>query len=234
MTTGSKTVLLSVLTTAILQLIATFVWAQVTESSVTTAAMEKRPASDASVKADESSADGDARLESIKTMLVIKVINPDDTRTAIKKLAVEMGGYATHLNDTSITLKLPPKKMSDAIDAFSKQGIVVEKSIERQDLTLEIAQLEGKLNSQMDILKKLRGFFDDSDFSDTLDIERSMARLVREIEGVKGRLRFLKEQSHWAVVQVFFRFRERERVMYVASPFEWLNGANLDAFLEEF
>ena len=183
---------------------------------------------------DQSPADGESRLESVHAQMVLKVINPDEARGTIKKVAQEMGGYATHLNDNAITLKIAQGKLADAINEFSKQGIVVTKTIKRKDLTLEIAQLEGKLMSQLEILKKLRGFFDDSDFAATLDIERSMSSLVNEIESVKGRLRYLKEQSKWAVIEVNFRFRERERVMYVASPFEWLNGANLDAFLEEF
>ncbi|MBN2714759.1 MAG: DUF4349 domain-containing protein [Deltaproteobacteria bacterium] len=199
------------------------------EADATTASKKNNDAD-----AQESRDEIDARLESIKTTMVLKVINPDDARNAIKKMAAEMGGYATHLNDSSITLKIPPAKMADALVDFARQGIVVEKTIVRQDLTLEIAQLEGKLSSQKEILTKLREFFDDSDFAATLDIERSMSGLVREIESVKGRLRFLKEQSQWAVVQIFFKFRERERVLYVASPFDWLNSANLNAFLEEF
>lgn len=174
------------------------------------------------------------RMESIQTTMVLKVINADTARNAIRESATTLGGYATHLNDTSITLKIPPAKMAEAMVLFSKQGIVIQKTIERQDLTLEIAQLEGKLTSQQEILAKLRGFFDKADFAATLDIERSMARLVDEMEWVKGRLRYLKEQSRWSLLVIHFSFHERDKVLYVASPFEWLNGANLDTFLEEF
>jgi hypothetical protein len=176
----------------------------------------------------------EARLESVQTTMVLKVIYADTARNAIRESTTTLGGYATHLNDTSITLKIPPAKMTEAIALFSKQGIVIQKTIERQDLTLEIAQLEGKLISQQEILAKLRGFFDKADFAATLDIERSMARLVDEIESVKGRLRYLKEQSRWSLLVIHFSFHERDRVLYVESPFEWLNDANLNTFLEEF
>jgi hypothetical protein len=174
------------------------------------------------------------RLESVQTTMVLKVINADTARNHIKKSATSLGGYATHLNDTSITLKIPPNKLTEAIALFAAQGIVIQKTIERQDLTMEIAQLEGKLTSQMEILTKLRGFFDGSDLAATLDIERSMARLVNEIESVKGRLRYLKEQARWSLLVIHFNFHERDKVLYVASPFEWLNSANLESFLEEF
>jgi hypothetical protein len=176
----------------------------------------------------------ESRMESVQTTMVLKVINADIARNTIRESATALGGYATHLNDSSITLKIPPAKMAEAMALFSKQGIVIQKTIERQDLTLEIAQLEGKLISQQEILAKLRGFFNKADFAATLDIERSMARLVAEIESVKGRLRYLKEQSRWSLLVIHFSFHERDRVLYVASPFEWLNGANLDTFLEEF
>ncbi|MBN2529720.1 MAG: DUF4349 domain-containing protein [Deltaproteobacteria bacterium] len=174
------------------------------------------------------------RLTAVKSIMVVKVVNPDEARVSILNHAKKIGGYATHLNDSSITLKLPPEKLNSAIHTFAKEGIVIHKSIESEDLEMEIAQLEGRLTSQMEILKKLRSFFDDSDFAATLDIERSMGQLVNEIENVTGRLRYLREKAAWCVVEVHFRFRQREQVLYVASPFEWLNGANLDAFLEEF
>ncbi|MBN2341418.1 MAG: DUF4349 domain-containing protein [Deltaproteobacteria bacterium] len=196
----------------------------------------KEETSETSTPAENSSPteETDVRLTSIQSRMTLKVVNPDEAREQLKKIAASYGGYATRITDTNIVLKVPPTQITQAMEAFVKQGILVEKTIERKDLTLKIAQLEGKLTSQNEILAKLRSFFDDSDFTATLEIERSMSRLVYEIEQVKGELRYLYDQAEWAVVEVDFRFRERESVMYVSSPFEWLNSANLSTFLEEF
>ncbi len=131
-------------------------------------------------------------------------------------------------------LKLPPDRLTQAIEEFGALGIVIEKSISRTDVTRDVANLEGSLRSKMDILAKLRTFFDNTDLSSTLQIEQSMNQLVSEIESIKGALRLLRDQSGWAVVDISFQFRERDKVLYVSSPFDWLNTANLDRFLEEF
>lgn len=174
------------------------------------------------------------RLTAIHSTLLLKVINPDKARAALKQTAEKIGGHATEILDTRIILKIPPAKLSEALETFLAEGILVKKTIEREDLTLKITQLTGKLNSQIEILKKLRSFFDDSDFSATLQIERSMHNLVQEIEFVKGQLRYLHDQTQWSVVEIDFRFKKRDNVIYVSSPFQWLNTANLATFLENF
>ena len=166
--------------------------------------------------------------------MILKVVNPRDARVELEKLAEERGGHPILVTDSSISIKLPPAKLSEFIETASTHGLVVEKTLERADLTQEIAQLEGQLSSKQKVLARLRSFFDDSNVEATLRIEQNMTALVSEIESVKGRLRVLRDRSKWAVVEISFRFRERDKIIYVHSPFEWLNTVNLDEFLGEF
>lgn len=176
----------------------------------------------------------DSRKTALISRMTLKVVNPEDARVALSEKVKELGGFPILVTDTSIEVKVPPGALSPMLAYAAEQGLVVEKSLERQDLTQEIAQLEGQLKSKRDILKKLRSFFDDSNVQATLRIEQTMTSLVNEMEEVKGRLRVLGERSTWARIDVSFQFKQRDRIIYVNSPFEWLNTVNLDRFLEEF
>jgi hypothetical protein len=176
----------------------------------------------------------DGRRTSLVSRLMLKVVSPDDARAVLEKKAAELGGFPTLVEDAALALKVPPDKLSEAIAFISSQGLVIEKTLERADLTQEIARLEGQLASKRETLSRLRGFFDDSNAEATLRIEQTMTDIVAEIEQVKGQLRVAEERSKWAVIEISFQFRERDRIIYVSSPFDWLNSVGLTRFEEEF
>jgi hypothetical protein len=174
------------------------------------------------------------RQTALLAVMTLKVINPTAARVELERKAAEIGGFPMLITDELLTLKVPPGKLSEILQFAAEQGLVIEKTLERQDLTEQIAQLEGRLKSKLEILKRLRGFFDDSNVSATLRIEQTMTDLVAEIEEVKGQLRVARERAKFAVVDIAFQFKKRDRIIYVHSPFDWLNSVKLDRFLEEF
>lgn len=174
------------------------------------------------------------RDTSLVASIVLKVVHPEDVRGSLIELAESLDGFAVLITDERLTLKVPPSKLSQMIQAAAKEGSVVEKTLERQDLTARIAELEGQVKSKTEILRRLRDFFKDSEISAALRVEQSMTALVVELERVKGELRVARERARHAVVDISFRFPERDRIIYVDSPFEWINTVDLDRFLREF
>jgi len=174
------------------------------------------------------------RQTALLSVMTLKVINPTEVRGELEKKAAELGGFPMLVTDELLTLKIPPEKLSEMLQFAADNGLVIEKTLERQDLTEQIAQLEGRLKSKLEILVRLRGFFDDSNVSATLRIEQTMTDLVAEIEEVKGQLRVARERARYAVIDIAFQFKKRDRIIYVHSPFDWLNSVKLDRFLEEF
>ncbi|MFO8073739.1 MAG: DUF4349 domain-containing protein [Polyangia bacterium] len=174
------------------------------------------------------------RRTALVSRMVVKVVHSDEARARLIEAARELNGFPTLVTDERLVLKIPPDKLGRIVESAGELGPVLEKTLEREDLTEEIAQLEGRLRSKRKILAKLRSFFDDSGVQATLRIERNMTGLVRELEEVKGRLRVVRERSQWAVLDVSFSFRKRDRVVYVHSPFEWINTVDLDLFLGGF
>lgn len=174
------------------------------------------------------------RRTALVSRMVLKVVNPDDVRAKLAAAVREAGGFPVLVADDRLELKLPPERLDAFLKQVAGEGLVLEKTLERQDLTLEIAQLDGQLEAKRAVLARLRGFFDDSGVQGTLRIEQTMTELVTEIEQVKGRLRVLEERARFALVEISFRFKQRDRLIYVQSPFDWLNTVNLDRFLGEF
>jgi hypothetical protein len=178
--------------------------------------------------------DEGARRPALVARIVLKVVNPTEAQAAVKEEAESLGGFMSFVDNASISVKVPPKELSKLLKSVSEKGIVVDKNLERNDLTQSIAELKGRLKSKQEILSRMRTFFNDSDVQATLAIEQTLTGLVMEIEQVRGALRVLGDRADWAVLDISFQFRERDRVVYVSSPFEWLNTASLDHFLEEF
>jgi len=174
------------------------------------------------------------RRTALVSRMVLKVVNPDDVRARLATAVREAGGFPVLVTDDRLEIKIPPQRLDGFLQQVGAAGLVLEKTLERHDLTLEIAQLEGQLEAKRAVLAKLRGFFDDSNVQGTLRIEQTMTELVTEIEQVKGRLRVLEDRARFAFVEISFSFKQRDRLIYVHSPFEWLNTVNLDRFLGEF
>jgi hypothetical protein len=194
----------------------------------------ERPAVAAPAAPDGAAAPATDRCTALVSRMVLKVVNPDDVRARLATAVREAGGFPVLVTDDRLELKLPPERLDDFLKQVAGEGLLLEKTLERQDLTLEIAQLEGQLEAKRVVLAKLRGFFDDSGVQGTLRIEQTMTELVTEIEQVKGRLRVLEDRARFALVEISFRFKQRDRLIYVQSPFDWLNTVNLDRFLGEF
>jgi hypothetical protein len=174
------------------------------------------------------------RQSAILASLVVKVSSATDTVVELRQYVATIGGFPSLITNNELVLKIPPEHLSAALARIGKAGLVMQKSLAREDLSLDIAKLEGQLESKRAILAELRRFFDTSDVAATLAIEKNMTDLVVELESVKGKLRVLRERAQWVVIQVNFQFKPRDRVTHVVSPFQWLNTVNLERFLAEF
>ena len=174
------------------------------------------------------------RATSLTATLVVKVVHPEEVRKAAIERARAAGGWPILVTDADLHLEVPQDALAATVDQLAAAGIVLQKSLQRVDLTEQIAQLQAKLKSKREIGERLRTFFADSDSHSTLRIEQSMTQLVVEIEHLQGELNVAESSARMAHVQVSFQYHQRQRITYVRSPFEWLNTLDLDRFLSEF
>lgn len=166
--------------------------------------------------------------------ITLKVVHPDEVRRGLLAAAEPLGGFPVLVEDRRLILKVPPDALAQMVEKATAAGLVMEKTLERADLTGEIAQLRALLRSKEEIFRKLRTLVDDADAQATLRIEKTMSALVAEMEGINGKLRVEQARARHAVVDISFQFRQRQRIVYVRSPFEWLNTVDLGQFDARF
>lgn len=174
------------------------------------------------------------RLTAESATLVLKVVNPTEVRESLIGSAKGMGGFPTLVTNDALHVKIPPGRLDDFMDATSRAGLVLDKSRAREDVTASVAQLEAQARSKEEILARLRSLIGDSNVAATVKIEQSMTALLTELEQVRGELRVEQERVRYAAVRVSFSFPQRDRLVYVHSPFQWLNDVDLDRFIQEF
>jgi hypothetical protein len=174
------------------------------------------------------------RRTALRATLVLKVTNPTKARQAILAIVKAAAGHPSLITDHRLHVRIPPQRLGQLMTDLTKQGFVMDKQLSRQDLTEEIARVRGRLRNKSKILSQLRGFLDDSGVSATLQIERTMTRLVREIEQQKGALRVALDRSAMADVRIAFQFRNPTQLRYVRSPFAWIDSVDVQRFLRGF
>ena len=175
-----------------------------------------------------------ARRTALTSRVLLKLAHPTETRQKLIEQAKSLGGFPVIVTAVRLQLKVPPERFGELLKIVGQSGLVLEKTLTRQDLGAQIADFEAKVRARTQILRRLRSFLEGSSLAVTLNIEQRMLNLVTELEQTKGQLALWRERARWGVIDVDFRFRERERTRYVESRFEWLNSVQLERFLEEF
>lgn len=174
------------------------------------------------------------RLNATTGRVVLKVVHPVETRQKVGAMVKQVGGYPVLVTAHHMQVKVPPHQFDALMSDICDLGLPIKKTLQRQDLTQRITHLEASLKAKSEIQQQLNSFFHGANVVATLDIERRLLSLVQEIEQVKGQLRLAREQVNWSVINIDFRFRQRNNIVYVQSPFSWLNSVDLNRFVEEF
>ncbi len=192
------------------------------------------PAAELASSSKETAAEVTQPMVVYQGWLRLRVKRLVEAADEITRLTEEAGGFPVIITADHLQLKVPPEKLRTVMKQISSSGLVLQKSLDRQDLTAQIADLEAKVRARTQILGRLRTLLDGSSLEVTLNIEQRMLGLVTHLENAKGQLHVLRERATWAVVDVDFRFRQREHTGHVTSPFKWINTVTLEGFLEEF
>lgn len=208
--------------------------AQAPPAATAPAAAGEVSAAAAPAPASASPSPAAGRATAVLARMTLKVIHPDQVRAELVAAARARGGHPVLITDHALHLKVPPAQVEVLLRLAADKGVVLDKSLSREDLTESIASREGRVRSRQEILVRLRRFIDDSNVAATLKIERTMTDLVTELEGLKGQLAVERERARFAVLSISFNYQRQGRISYVRSPFDWLNSVDLNRFLREF
>lgn len=164
--------------------------------------------------------------------LQIAAFEVDKTLDAIEKKARELGGYLVKRSDQSVlTVRVPSRHFDAALRDVQGLGDVVRRNIQVDDVTDKFFDIEVRLKNSLAMRERLEQLLSKAkNVSESLVVERELARVAGEIERLRGRLRLMSELIAYSTISVQVVQVAPQRTVTVTGfqlPFPWLNELGL-------
>jgi hypothetical protein len=112
--------------------------------------------------------------------------------------------------DAVVTVKVPPERFAAVLDALAALGDPIEQEVKARDVTDQVVDLEGRLETAQTSADRLRTLLAEApNVAGVVAVEAELARREAEIESLEGELRLLESQTELATITA--RFTERRR-----------------------
>ena len=179
----------------------------------------------------------DARPSIIKTAQLDIEVARDKLQDAVDDAiaaAEDTGGFVltTRLDDErsgrgTLVLRVPAERFESALAALDDLGEVLGRSVSGEDVGEEFVDLEARLrNFEAQEAVLLRLMDRAETVSDTIKVQRELTGIQLEVERIRGRLRFLDDQTAFGTVTV--KLTEPGAVVATATTLEkaWQRAGN--------
>lgn len=142
--------------------------------------------------------------------LSLRVKAPDALRSSIESVVSDVGGRVQQWSSQdgkwlNMTLRVPEPKLDEAMDRIASLGKVVGRSLQSQDVTDELIDLDARLKNLRALRDRLRSYLDQTkDLKEILEVERELARVQTELDSLEAKLKVLQDRVAMSelVVQV--------------------------------
>jgi hypothetical protein len=150
-----------------------------------------------------------------KALLDIEVAH-NDFQSAMQEgstIAGEHGGYvlSTEVTDAeegfgSVVIRVPSEEFESALVAVQELGDVQRNTVSGQDVGEEFVDLQARLrNFEAQEAVLLRLMRRTTTIRDTIDVQEELTQIQLEVERIKGRLRFLEDQTSFGTITIDLR-----------------------------
>jgi hypothetical protein len=176
-----------------------------------------------------------AAEEVVSGAVTVKVSQRDEASAAVIAKARAAGGWFSEFAADHVTLRVPAAEVEPLMDFAAAQGVLAERQISRADNSAELSQARARLGTRKEMLEQYMAVLAGASAKAVVQVEREITRLVAEIEGLEGHIRFLEDRVAYGTVTVWFQFRDRAApVSDGSSSFAWLNTLNLQDLVADF
>ncbi len=146
----------------------------------------------------------------------VRVDDVEEASTAATTIAEEAEGYLAGQDadlegdrSSTLTIRVPSDRFRPTLDALVDLGEVQVRSIDSTDVTDEVVDLTGRLETVRTSADRLRALLAEAgDTAQVIAIEQELAEREIEIEALEGRLRVLDDQASLATITV--RYTEED------------------------
>lgn len=147
--------------------------------------------------------------------LRIRVDDPSAAATDAVQVAEDAGGdLDSQREDISdevrVSVRVPSERFREVLDQLAALGIVLERSVDTEDVTDQVVDLEGRLANARASVERLRALFADAaDVNQVVAVESALTQREAEVESLSGQLKVLEDQADRSTLTVVFT-REAE------------------------
>jgi len=171
----------------------------------------------------------------VNASLVLKVTQVEPAADTLVARAQEAGGWFSSRTGDRVVLRIPTARTEAFVAAAKTLGVVVDHSFQRDDRSLQLADLRSRAATRRQMLAQYMELLKTAEQDGVLTVEREIVNLVAEIERYEGQIRFLEDRIAFSEVAVDFRFQDRTApVEDGSSSFAWLNTVTLTGLLDDF
>jgi hypothetical protein len=166
--------------------------------------------------------------------ITLAIFEVEETQEAILQHVVELGGYASHRDTYSITLRVPAETFQHVLEFIESAGDVLAMSWEAEEVSEQYRDLDIRLRNALDMRERLVALLERAEtVPDVLAIEEQLRRLTLEIEQYRGQLRSLMDRVSFSTITIRFQQLQQSSVPTneYLLPFGWLNTVGLEYLL---
>ena len=157
----------------------------------------------------------DNRMLIWKSSIDLKVDEIKEATLKIEQIVKCSNGYiesnSVNLGKSAyLTVRIPYKKMHSMIDDFSKIGEETDRNISSEDVTDEFIDTEARLKNAKKLRERLKILITKAkNVKDILEVERELNRVQSDIESMEGRIKRLKSQIDFALINISLEIKTK-------------------------
>lgn len=103
----------------------------------------------------------------------------------------------------TLVFKVPPDRFQQVLGDLGRLGRVVDRSVQAEDVTDQVVDVEGRLSAAKASAERLRGFLAQArNLTEVTSVEAELAKREAEVESLEGRRRVLQSRVDLATVTV--------------------------------
>ena len=149
----------------------------------------------------------------IKTATLRIEVDPSavpEAMNAATRAAGRYGGFILHseaveAGHATLVIRVPSRRYEPALADIRALGDVERSVVDGQDVGEEFVDLEARLrNLQAEQAVMLRLFDQAATIPDTIRVQEEVSAVQLEVERIRGRLRFLRDQTAFGTITVTF------------------------------
>jgi hypothetical protein len=167
--------------------------------------------------------------------ITIVTSSADQTASSVLSAAEKLGGRLQSQTNAAIVVLIPGMSPEEAVEKTVPAGaVILARQSTRKDAGERMAQLKAEIESKRKHLANLKRLFDETDFSQTLEIEKEYLKAVQEMEGLLGELKYLTESAQYTTLQVRFQLERAQGTVRNPPQFPWMADRGVEQVLGEF